>query len=271
MAFKLLLGLAKRKTLIGAGALAAALAVTMAPASAEDAEMKGGAMVKWSYEGETGPDKWGELSPQYLWCSRGRMQSPVDLKDPEPAEMAGIKFDYQVTPLSVLNDGHTIQVNYAKGSSMTVGGRKFMLKTISFHTRSEHTVDGHSFPMEIHFMHESARGEMAVVAVLVEQGDENLGAREIWQHLPQKTQLEQEFANILVNGRDMLPGKQGYYRYMGSLTAPPCTEGVNWFVLKNPIQFSAEQIQAMAAILGSNARPVQPRNNRIMLDALVRE
>lgn len=237
------------------------------PALASDKDAH--AAPHWTYEGKDGPEHWGDLSPDFMACKSGRSQSPIDVMDPEPAELAAIRFDYRPAPLTVLNNGHTIQVNYPAGSSITVGGRKFELLQFHFHARSEHKVGGRSFPMEIHFVHKNERGALGVVGVLAEQGAENVGARELWSHLPAQAGEPKTMDAVVINARDLLPAGGAYYRYMGSLTTPPCSEGVNWFLMRDPVTFSGPQIEAMTAILKNNARPTQPINNRMLLDGRV--
>jgi carbonic anhydrase len=227
---------------------------------------------RWGYIGKWDPARWDEMSPEYALCGKGTQQSPIDISDPEPAEMAPIRFDYKPVPLTIWNNGHTIRVDIPKGSSITVGDRRFELTQFHFHSASEHKVDGKAYPLEIHFVHRNDQKQLAVVGVFVEAGEENLGAREIWKHLPpNEVTAPKTHADVIVNGRDLLPAEGNYFRYMGSLTTPPCTEGINWFVLRQPIVMSQAQIDAMATILHGNARPIQARNDRLLLDGVVRQ
>lgn len=220
----------------------------------------------WGYSGKQGPAFWGSLSAANRRCSHGRAQSPMNLSGGERAQLGAIKMRYRLTPLNIVHNGHTVQVNYGSGSSIEIAGKRFHLAQFHFHTRSEHTVDGRSFPMEIHLVHKSDAGELAVIGLLVQQGDENLALREIWNHLPALPGPAKSAKRVLINARDLLPSRLGYFRYMGSLTTPPCSEGVNWFVMVEPIEASAAQIRTISQIMGKNARPVQPRNSRLLLD-----
>ncbi|MCJ9428294.1 carbonic anhydrase [Kordiimonas marina] len=237
------------------------LAGVMAVSTAASAD------TSWSYSGSNGQKAWGSLSPAYATCDGGAMQSPINIEGTEPAILHQLKTDYQVAPLVLKNNRHTIVMSYPSGSWLDVGNKRYELKSFHFHTPAEHTVVGLKFPMEIHFVHQAKDGSLAVVAVLVREGKENLAAEEIWPNLPIEPDQAIDLPNIKINARDLMPNNKTYYRYMGSLTTPPCTEGVNWYVLKTPIEFSAKQINAIKSIMGENARNQQPRNNRIILDA----
>lgn len=220
----------------------------------------------WGYEGNAGPDNWGELSSDYLLCKDGQAQSPINIEATEGQAIAPIEFDYHLTPLRVLHNGHTVQLNYEPGSGITVNGKRYELLQFHFHTPSEHAMNGDRAVMEVHFVHKSADGQLAVVGVMMKSGDENLALREIWHKMPRTQSKEQVIADIMINARDLLPKNKSYFRYMGSLTTPPCSEGVNWFVMDEPITVSAPQAQQFAkAVHGNNARPVQAVNNRLLL------
>ncbi len=195
------------------------------------------------------------------------MQSPINMTDTIDANMAQIKFDYRITPLVIVNNGHTVQVNYAKGSSVAIDGKKYELLQFHFHTPSEHMVEGKPFAIEMHLVHKNAEGELAVVAVFMRAGKDNIALEEVWNHLPRQAGGAKTIAGVAVNARDLVPANAAYYRYMGSLTTPPCSEGVNWYVLKTPIQVGKEQIRAIAGILGANNRPTQGLANRLLLAA----
>ncbi len=234
--------------------------------AAETMETKGGG--KWAYHGELGPDNWGQISPSYAACGAGQSQSPVDLQNADTARMQAISFEYRVTPIDLVHNGHTVQVNYQAGSSITIGGDRFDLLQLHFHTPSEHKIDGQAYPMEIHFVHKhQASGRLAVIGVLVAPGNHNLAAQEIWDHLPTQANSATDKPRVLINGRDLLPDSRDYFRYMGSLTTPPCSEGVSWYVLQQAVQFSAAQIERIGKLMGYNARPVQQRNHRMVLKA----
>ena len=220
----------------------------------------------WGYEGKTGPEHWGELSSDYHMCKDGQAQSPIDIDAADGNATGEIEFDYHLTPMKVLHNGHTVQVNYAPGSSITVKGKRYELLQFHFHTPSEHAIGGERTLMEVQFVHKSADGQLAVVAAMMKAGEENLALREIWHGMPQRRVAEKESANITINARDLLPRSRTYYRYIGSLTTPPCSEGVNWLVLQEPITVSAQQAERFAkAVRGNNARPLQAVNNRLLL------
>ena len=223
---------------------------------------------RWAYHGDEGPEHWGSLSPSYVACDAGKSQSPIDLRDADTARMQPISFHYRVTPTLLVHNGHTVQGTYKAGSSITIGDQRFDLLQFNFHTPSEHKIDGQAYPMEIHFVHKhQASGRLAVVGVLVAPGDHNLAAQEIWDNLPAQANSTMDKPRVLINGRDLLPDNRDYFRYMGSLTKPPCSEGVSWYVLQNPVQFSAAQIDQIGKLMGYNARPEQHRNHRMVLRA----
>lgn len=263
-----------RKFAVSTGLIftAALLLVGVAAQAAEKGNAKStaksqGAAPHWTYHGAGGPENWGSLSSNFKTCSVGRNQSPIDIKDTDDARMREIKFHYRVTPLDLIHNGHTVQANYWQGSYITIDGKRFDLLQFHFHTPSEHKVGGQVYPMEIHFVHRNTSGQLAVVGVLITPGDSNLAAQEIWDNLPEKANAKVQRSRVLFNGRDLLPDDRSYFRYMGSLTTPPCSEGVNWYVLQNPVQFSAAQIDRLGRLMGYNARPVQQRNFRLLLKA----
>ncbi|MEX2453985.1 MAG: carbonic anhydrase family protein [Rhodospirillaceae bacterium] len=231
-------------------------------ADAGNARRQGGS---WRYDGKGGPDNWGDLSPEYRTCSAGRAQSPVDIDTPGPARLAPVAFRYKLSAVELANNGHAVQANYGEGSYITVGGERYELMQFHFHTPSEHRITGRSFPMEIHFVHRNAVGRLAVVGVLVTPGESNLAARQIWDSLPAQPGGSSGNGRTLMNARDLLPDDAKYFRYGGSLTTPPCSEQVEWFVLQHPVTFSIEQIARIRGIMGANARPVQPRHGRYLL------
>lgn len=216
----------------------------------------------WSYEGEGGPEHWGELNPDWALCSTGTEQSPVDIPSAAPLNPADIAFGYDPSHLTILNNGHTIQVNYDPGSTIEVGGKSYELKQFHFHALSEHTVDGAATPMEMHLVHQAADGQYAVVGVFINEGDANAAFEPVWAHLPAEAGDPQMIDGVMVNADDLLPGERTYYRYNGSFTTPPCTEGVQWLVMNTDIGLSGEQITAFTEIVDGNYRPVQPLNDR---------
>ncbi|MCH9049466.1 MAG: carbonic anhydrase family protein [Proteobacteria bacterium] len=247
---------------------AASTADAAAPQGAPKGEQpKGAHGTVWGYSGPSSPRYWGDLDPEYRLCQAGKMQSPIDMTETTDAVMSEIKFDYQITLLKIVNNGHTVQVNYAKGSSVSIDGKTYELLQFHFHTPSEHTVEGKPFAVEMHLVHKNAEGELAVVAVFMQPGKDNIALQEVWNHLPRQAGGAKTIASVAVNARDLVPANAAYYRYMGSLTTPPCSEGVNWYVLKTPIEVGKEQIRALADIMGANNRPTQGLANRLLLAA----
>ena len=221
--------------------------------------------VKWSYGAENGPDVWGRLTPEYILCAEGASQSPIDIVNPAPANLSSIAMNYQPTILTIRNNGHTIEVAYPKGSWLKVDDVHYQLLQFHFHAPSEHTVAGKSFDMEMHLVHASEDGTLAVVGALIESGQENAAFNPVWTHLPSTPGHAQRVPSVTFNADELLPSARHAYRYEGSLTTPPCSEGVKWFVLKSPLEMSEAQISAFKAIIDNNNRPVQPLNERKLL------
>jgi carbonic anhydrase len=218
----------------------------------------------WDYAGKLGPEHWSMLDPTFSSCA-GRNQSPVDLVHSVEAELPPIKFDYKTGGHDFINNGHTVQVDYDQGSSISIDGDVFSLKQFHFHAPSENHIDGKSFPIEAHFVHADADGNLAVVAVMFVQGPSNPALETLWTHLPAKADDRHDVSPEFAAAK-LLPAKRDYYRYEGSLTTPPCSEGVRWFVLKQPITASAAQIGRLVKVLGHpNNRPVQPIGARVVL------
>ncbi len=215
----------------------------------------------WGYEGAYGPAHWGSLDPGFAACGEGRRQSPVDLGGTETADLPEIVFDYAPSPISILNNGHTIQVNYAAGNGIVLDGTRYELAQFHFHHRSEHTMDGAGFPMEMHLVHVGVGGALAVVGVLLEEGGVNEALAPVWRRLPEESGPAAVVEGT-VDAAALLPERRTTWRYAGSLTTPPCTEGVSWLVMTEPATVSEEQIEAFSAIFSGNYRPVQPRNGR---------
>jgi carbonic anhydrase len=224
----------------------------------------GGHAVHWGYEGEGGPEHWAELSPEYEACGQGAMQSPIDIRDARSADLPDISFLYEASPLRIIDNGHAIQVNYAEGSSITIDGKKYRLLQFHFHAPSENSVMGERYAMEAHLVHKSDDGQLAVVAVFMKKGGENAFIQTLWDNIPDGKGRENEVSGTSINAAELLPADRTYYRFTGSLTTPPCSEGVLWNVLKTPIELSEEQLAAFTARYSMNARPVQPLNGRVV-------
>jgi carbonic anhydrase len=218
----------------------------------------------WTYGGASGPETWGSLEKEYSACGLGRHQSPIDIQNPQPADLPAIAFDYKPSPLKIIDNGHTIQVNFAPGSKITVGDVSYELVQLHFHHPSENTVDKQAFPMEAHLVHKDAQGKLAVVAVFLQEGRTNTFLDRLWEHLPTVKEKEQAPAGVTVDPSEFLPQDRGYDTFPGSLTTPPCSEGVTWLVLRTPVEIAAAQVNRFAMIYKMNARPVQPLNDRVV-------
>jgi carbonic anhydrase len=235
----------------------------------DDHEESGhGGPAHWSYAGPDGPEHWGMLSSDYAVCASGRMQSPIDIADPFAATPPTLVFDYKPSPLAILNNGHTVQVNYASGSTLTVEGEVYELLQFHFHAPSEHAIRGARAPMEVHFVHKNAAGALAVVGVMMQAGGASDPLAPVFANMPAAAGPEAAIDGATVDAATMLPPDAGaYFHYKGSLTTPPCSEGVHWFVLANAIQVSADQIGTFEPISAPNARPLQELNNRLLVAA----
>ncbi len=216
----------------------------------------------WSYEGEGSPEHWGELDPKFQTCAQGSEQSPVNLKWSKKKGEGMIEFHYTPSPLKITDNGHTVQVNFAPGSKASIREKEYQLIQIHFHAQSEHTISNKSYPLEFHFVHKNEGGQLAVLGVMIEEGEENPALDKIIKNFPKEKNKEVEVATVTLNPQDLLPPVQTYYHYMGSLTTPPCSESVNWNVFNTPVHASAAQIAAFRAAYGHNNRPVQPLNIR---------
>ena len=238
------------------GLAALIIAVPLGYVAAAQAEGK-----HWTYSGHGGPSEWGALSPGFATCKLGKNQSPIDIRGANAADLPAIKFDYKPSPLKVIDNGHTIQVNYAPGSSIEVGGMRYELVQFHFHKPSEEKIDGKSHAMVAHFVHKSPEGKLAVVAVLLDKGGANGLIDSIWKNLPKEKEKEVA-TNVTIDAENLLPENKGYYKFQGSLTTPPCSEEVTWLVLKTPVKIGDSEIAAFGKIYPMNARPTQALNGR---------
>jgi carbonic anhydrase len=217
----------------------------------------------WSYGGISNPTRWGELSPDFATCELGKDQSPINITRAIKGKPAQIAFNYNPTPLVVVNNGHTIQVNYAPGSTVTINGEEYSLLQFHFHTPSEHTIEGNASAMEMHLVHRNAVGKLAVVGVMIKEGSANPLIDEIWQNIP-ATGKTKTVKGPVINAANLLPRDKSYFSYAGSLTTPPCSEGVKWNILTESISVSEAQINEFGNIYQVDARPVQSTNGRII-------
>lgn len=220
----------------------------------------------WGYTGVTGPDHWAELSPAYTTCRNGTRQSPIDIRNGIKVDQEALQFDYKPSYFRIVDNGHTIQVTYGPGSTLSVMGRTYELVQFHFHRPSEERIDGRAFEMVAHLVHKDGEGHLAVVSVLFEVGKDNPFIQTLWNNLPLEQNSEyQPKASIQIG--DLLPERRDYFSYMGSLTTPPCTEGVLWLVLKQPVQLSADQLAIFNRFYPNNARPIQNTAGRIIKES----
>ncbi len=219
----------------------------------------------WSYSGETGPIHWGDLKPAFFMCKAGKNQSPVDITDARTIEKKHIGFRYFIGGDDVVYNGHAVQVNYRPGSFVTIDGHNYELKQFHFHTPSENTIDGKHFPMEVHFVHADKNGNLAVLALMIKEGAENPELAKVLESLSGKEGEEKKMVHP-ANASALMPMDVDYYRFNGSLTTPPCSEGVVWIVFKKSVTASPAQIKAIHDVIGfENNRPVQPINARLIV------
>jgi carbonic anhydrase len=217
----------------------------------------------WDYAGEGGPQRWGEINPEFAKCATGQRQSPIDIRDGIKVELEPVNFDYKPSAFRVIDNGHTVQVNVGPGNSIEVMGRRFELLQFHFHRPSEERIDGRQFDMVMHLVHKDVDGRLAVVAVLLDRGSAQPIVQAVWNNLPLE-KGEELAARTMLNPTELLPADRSYFTYMGSLTTPPCSEGVLWMVMKNPVPISAEQIGVFARLYPMNARPIQSASGRLI-------
>ncbi|HKP59386.1 MAG TPA: carbonic anhydrase family protein [Polyangiales bacterium] len=217
----------------------------------------------FSYEGEQGPAHWGDEAPGWGLCSTGKQQSPIDIPlNAKAVVPADVQIHYVPAPLSIVNNGHTVEVEYPSGSEIDLAGTKYALVQFHFHARSEHAIGGKTYPLELHLVHKSADGALAVVGVLIEEGAANATLEPVFNSMPASAGPEQHVAGATIDAAKLLPPTLSMYRYEGSLTTPPCSEHVKWHVLATPIQASAAQIAHFTHIYQTDARPTQPLGER---------
>lgn len=219
----------------------------------------------YDYGAEKGAEKWGQLHSDFAICESGNMQSPIDLAGANAVGNVAVSVDYKSGPLAVTNKGLTVQADFASGSTMTSGGTPFNLIQIHFHTPSEHAISGKRFPLTGHFVHATADGKLGVLGVMFEEGAANSELAKILAAAPSSKSDVKAGSGQMIDPAAMLPDDLAVYRYMGSLTTPPCSEGVNWHVLRDSVTASKEQIASFATLMGDSARPVRALNNRLVV------
>ena len=216
---------------------------------------------EWSYTGDTSPSHWGDLNTDYALAKIGKEQSPVNIEGALATNLPKLEINYHPAKIDLVYNGHTVEEMEEKGSTLTYGKQTFELQQFHFHSPSEHTVDGRHFAMEMHLVHKSEAGKVAVLGVLIEEGESNAAFDGVWDYLLSDSNREQK-ADVTIDASTLLPENHQYYSYEGSFTTPPCTEGVLWMVMKNPVQLSKEQVEKFRAIINGNNRPIQPLNGR---------
>jgi len=222
-----------------------------------------GASPHWDYSGDGAPENWSKLKPEFSACSSGKRQSPIDIRDGISVQLDPVQFDYKPSGFKVLDNGHTVQVNVAPGNSIEVMGRRFELLQFHFHRPSEERVNGRQYDMVAHLVHKDLDGKLAVVAVLLDRGSVQPVVQTVWNNLPLE-KGDEVAARATLDLNALLPAERGYFTYMGSLTTPPCSEGVLWMVMKQPVGISAEQIGIFARLYPMNARPIQSASGRLI-------
>jgi carbonic anhydrase len=220
----------------------------------------------WGYEGPAGPEHWGDVDAASKVCSVGSQQSPIDIRGSIKSQLPPLQVALSKKADTIVNNGHTIQVNYEKGSTLKVGAESYTLLQFHFHHPSEHLINGKNFPMEVHFVHRNAAGSLAVIGVLMTGGKPNATFSKIIATMPQHEGPATP-ADAAIDASKLVPAGKGYYRYSGSLTTPPCSEVVNWLLLRDSIQVAQADIDAFGKLFPMNARPVQKDNRRFVLSS----
>ena len=248
----------------------AALTLVTTAATAGAVGMPGGPVfansTTWSYDGDTGPANWGKINSGWAKCGTGNRQSPIDLRDGMKVDLEHIAFDYRSSGFNVIDNGHTIQVGVGLGNYITVQNRTYELQQFHFHRPSEEKINGRGTEMVVHLVHKDGEGNVAIVAVLLERGAPNSMIQTVWNNLPlEKQQTVSPVVALDVN--DILPKKREYFTFMGSLNEPPCTEGVLWLVMKQPMPASPAQMALFSRLYPLNARPIQPGGGRVIKES----
>lgn len=220
----------------------------------------------WAYEGKEGPENWAKLKSEFATCDAGRNQSPINIDGAIDAPLKPLKGIQKVTVKEIFNNGHTVQANFKFGNMLLLDDAPYQMKQVHFHAPSENTIKGKSFPLEAHFVHADKSGNLAVIGVMFKEGKANSGLEKLWAQMPKEAGAPIPL-KAKVSASEMIPDNRDYYRFSGSLTTPPCSEGVRWILLKTPMTASKEQIAAFEAVMHHhNNRPVQPLNGRVVVE-----
>jgi len=220
----------------------------------------------WSYEGETGPANWGKINADWAKCGTGSRQSPIDLRDGMKVDLEQIAFDYKPSAFNVTDNGHTIQVTVGSGNFITIQNHAYELMQFHFHRPSEERINGKGFEMVVHLVHKDPEGKLAVLAVLLERGKGHNMIQTVWNNLPLEKH-DTVSPSIVLDVNELLPQKRDYFTFMGSLTTPPCSEGVLWLVMKEPMQASPSQMALFSRLYPLNARPIQASSGRVIKES----
>jgi carbonic anhydrase len=232
------------------------------PHEAPHEATSGPPITHWTYDGNEGPTHWAQLGGPNTACATGHRQSPIDISGVTKPSTAKVVLDYRSSPATIQNNGHTIVVTPQNGGGVIVDGVHYTLKQFHFHSPSEHAISGRKTALETHFVHQDDKGNYLVISVMSDIGaaDPMLGS--LWTYLPFDAGQPVPLPDLLVNAQDLMPSTEDFYVYSGSLTTPPCTEAVTWMIYSSPLSVSAEQADAFERLIGPNARPLQPRNER---------
>ncbi len=220
----------------------------------------------WSYSEDEGPENWGSLDERYAICEKGTIQSPINIVSSEAidAKLSPLNFINKKKAKDFIFNGHALQVNFPKGNKLELAGKTYNLVQMHFHTPSENTIDGKSFPMEAHLVHKDG-SKLAVVAVMFEIGKENPFLNKLLRSMPNEEETKKDLKSEVL-AYNLLPSSKEYFTFNGSLTTPPCSEGVKWIVLKTPVQLSKDQLKDFTDVIDNNNRPVQKTNLRFILN-----
>jgi carbonic anhydrase len=220
----------------------------------------------WSYEGEFGPANWGKINPAWAKCGDGNRQSPIDIRDGMKVELEQITFDYHPSSFNVTDNGKTVQVMVGSGNFITVNNRTYELIQFHFHRPSEERINGKGYEMVVHLVHKDGEGKIAMLALLLERGKPQPVIQTVWNNLPLE-KFDTMAPAVALDPLDLLPARRDYFTFMGSMTTPPCQEGVLWLVMKEPVQASPAQMALFSRLYPLNARPTQPSSGRIIKES----
>ena len=229
---------------------------------------------EWGYQANIAPRFWHQLDADYMTCATGKVQSPINLSSRQSVGATGmpdLNVVYRPVPLRLMQDLQGLRGDYPLGSFIQLNNQRFEFTHYRFRTASEHHLDGFAYPMEIQFYHRDGEGQHLVMSVIVQEGEDNPFLATILEHLPKEQDTLNLVEDLRFNPVSFLPEDKGFYRYLGSLTTPPCTEGVIWIVFKQPIEASVRQLIRMHQIMGGNVRPIQPLNGRLPMKSWLRD